>query len=197
VPGLEGFLQAAKIAELTAQHQLRLALFPSALAHFLQAMIDHVELQLVLVDAGGVEAKHAHLLKLKGDAAGGAQVAAVLGDDVAHVRHGARRVVGGGLDHQGDAVRRVGLVDRLMIVGGIAPAGALDRRLDLVLGHVDRARVLDHTAQSRVRSRIGAARLHRHRDVLGDAGELLGHAIPAREHRVLANLENTSHRARP
>jgi hypothetical protein len=102
-------------------------------------------------------------------------------------------VVRRGLDQQRDAVRRVRLVDRLVVIGGIAAAGALDRGLDLVLGHVDRAGVLDDAAQGRIRARIGAAGLHGHRDVLGDARELLGHAVPAREHRVLANLENASH----
>ena len=40
---------------------------------------------------------------------------------------------------------------------------------------------------------VGAARLDRDRDFLADAGELLRHAVPAREHRVLADFEDASH----
>ena len=41
----------------------------------------------------------------------------------------------------------------------------------------------------------GAAGLDGHGDVLGDAGELLRHAVPAREHRVLADFEDAPHGA--
>ena len=51
-------------------------------------------------------------------------------------------------------------------------------------------------AQRGIRIRVAAAGLDGHVDVLGDARELLRHAVPAREHRVLANFENASHRAR-
>ncbi len=47
----------------------------------------------------------------------------------------------------------------------------LDRRLDLVLGHVDGARVLDDAPQRRVVLGVRPARLHRDRDLLADAGE--------------------------
>ena len=41
--------------------------------------------------------------------------------------------------------------------------------------------------------RVGAAGLDGHDDFLGNARELLGHAVPARKHRVLSNFEDTSH----
>src|SRR5947208_1229885 len=47
---LEGFLQASEIGEGAADHELRLALLAGALAHLVQAMVDEVELQIVLVD---------------------------------------------------------------------------------------------------------------------------------------------------
>src|SRR5207302_3733822 len=85
------------------------------------------------------------------------------------------------------------LIQHPLIVGGVAARCALDGRLDLILRHVDRARVLDHAAQRRVRSRIRSRGLHGNGDVLRDAGELLRHAVPPREHRVLSDFENASH----
>ena len=61
----------------------------------------------------GLEAEHAHLAEQEADAAAGGEVAAVLGDDVAHRGDGARRVVGRGLHQQRDAVRRIALVEYL------------------------------------------------------------------------------------
>jgi hypothetical protein len=81
-----------------------------------------------------------------------------------------------------------------------APAGnrshpgrsALDRGLDPVLRHVDRARVLDYAAQ--VGLLFGStARLHGDRDVLADPRELLRHPVPPGEHGVLANFEDATH----
>ena len=91
---------------------------------------------------------------------------------------------------------RVALVDDLLVVGDVLARGALDRRLDLVLRHVDRAGVLDDAAQLRVAGRVGTAGLDRDHDLLADAREGLGHAVPAGEHRVLAGFEDASHRRR-
>ena len=52
---------------------------------------------------------------------------------------------------------RVALVEDLLVVGRVLAGGALDRRLDLVLRHVDGARVLDDAPQRRVVGR-GRAR---------------------------------------
>src|SRR5262245_58367629 len=41
--------------------------------------------------------------------------------------------------------------------------------------------------------RVRAARLDGHDDFLGNARELLGHAVPARKHRVLSDFEDASH----
>ena len=107
---------------------------------------------------GGIEAEHAHFLEQEADAAGGAEIAAVLGEDVAHAADGAGRVVGGGFDQQGHAVRRVALVEDLLVIGRLLARGAPDRRVGLVLRHVDGARVLQHAPQRRVRGRIRARR---------------------------------------
>src|ERR1700730_6679654 len=163
-------LQPAEIGEGTANHQLRLALLAAALAHLLESVVDEVQLEIVLVDSRGVEAKHAHLAEQEADAAVGGEIATALGDDVAHGRDGASR-----------------------IVGGVAPCDALDRRLDAVLRHVDGARVLDGPAQHRIGCRVGTAGLDCHGDVLRDAGELLRHAVPPREHRVLSDFEDAPH----
>ncbi len=140
-----------------------------------------------------VQAEHAHLAELERDAAGAAQIAAALREDRAHRSNRARRVVGRAFDDDGDAVRRVTFVDDLLVVGGVLAGRALDRRLDLVLRHVDLSGVLHGAAQRGVRVRVGAAGLDGHDDFLGNARELLGHAVPARKHRVLSNFEDTSH----
>src|SRR6266550_1775586 len=99
-------LQPAEIGEGTADHQLRLALLAAALAHLVESVVDEVQLEIVLVDARGAEAKHAHLTEQKADAAVGGEIATALGDDVAHGRDGARRVVGRGFHQQRHAPRR-------------------------------------------------------------------------------------------
>ena len=88
---------------------------------------------------------------------------------------------------------RVAFVDDLVVGRRVLACRALDRRLDLVLRHVDGARVLDDAAERGIGVRIGAAGLHRDDDVLADPGELLRHPVPAGEHRVLAGFENASH----
>ena len=141
----------------------------------------------------GCEPEHAHALEQEGDAAGGAQVAAVLLEVHAHVGDGAHDVVGGGLHQHRDAVRRVALVEDDLVVGRRLAAGALDGGLDLVLGHVRGAGVLERAAQRRVGVGVGPAGLHRDGDVLADAREQLRHLVPAGEHRGLACLEDASH----
>ena len=93
----------------------------------------------------------------------------------------------------GNAVRRIAFVEDLLEIRGTLAGSAADRRLDLVLRHVDRARVLDDAAQGRVVVRVGPAGFHGDRDVLADARELLRHPVPSGEHRVLADFEYASH----
>src|SRR5690606_23141042 len=90
-------------------------------------------------------------------AVGRAQVAVVLGEDAAHVGDGAGRVVGGGFHQHRDAMRRVAFVQHFGEVGRVLAGSALDRRLDLVLGHVDSAGVGDHAPQMRIGGGVGAA----------------------------------------
>src|SRR6266404_6483175 len=54
-PPFESFLQPAEIIEGAANHQLRLALVPGAVAHLFQTVVDQIQLELVLIlDAAGV-----------------------------------------------------------------------------------------------------------------------------------------------
>src|SRR5580658_7672873 len=76
---LERLLQSAEVLESAAQYQLRLALLAKALAHLIQAVVDHLELELVLIDTGRLEPKDAQFAKLKAHAAGRAEVATVAG----------------------------------------------------------------------------------------------------------------------
>src|SRR6516225_8903407 len=190
---LERLLQPAEIGERAADHQLRLTFLAGALAHLVESMIDEVQLEVVLVQALWVQAEHAHLAEHEAHTAVGGEIAAALGDEVAHGRHRACRIVRGGLHQERNAVRRVTLVEHLLVTGSVTPRGALDRRFDLVLRHVDGARVLDDAPQARICARVGPPGLDGHGDVLRDAGELLRHAVPPREHRVLADFEDAAH----
>src|SRR5437773_2535329 len=72
-------------------------------------------------------------------------------------------------------------------------AGALAHLLESVVDEVQLEIVLVDPPQHGVGRRVDAAGLHRHGDVLRDAGELLRHAVPPREHRVLSDFEDASH----
>ena len=107
------------------------------------------------------------------DDAGLAQVAAVLGEQRAHVRGGAVAVVGHRLDEDRDAVGAVALVTDFLVVLAVAAGGLLDRPLDVVLGHRGRAGLFHRQAQARVLFRIRVAHLGGHGDFLGKLRELL------------------------
>ena len=189
----QGFLHLSEVLEQATHHQLGAAVFAGAFAHLVQSVVHQVKLQIILIQTLRLQTEYAHFLELEGHAAAGGEVAAILGKHIAHAGHGARRVVSGGLDQHGDAVRRIAFIDDLDVIGRIAPGGALDRRLDLVLGHVDGAGVLDDAPQGRVGRGVGAAGFNGNGDVFADTRELLGHAVPTREHRVLANFKYATH----
>src|SRR6186713_1907455 len=193
---LERLLHVAEFREQAARHDLWLAFFADAVAHLVEAVVDEIELEVVVIDARGIQAEDAHLAKLERDAARAAEVAAALGENGAHLRDRARGIVSGRLDDDGDAMRRVAFIDDLFVAGGVLARGALDRCLDLVLGHVEVAAVLNRAPQCGIGIRIRSSGLDGHVDVFRDARELLGHAVPAREHRVLSYFEDASHRAR-
>ena len=92
-------------------------------------------------------------------------------------------------------MRRVTLVDDFLVVGRLLARGAANRGIRLVLRHVDGARILQHTPQGGVGGGVGAARMHRNGDILGNAGELLCHPVPTRKHRVLSDFEYAAHGA--
>src|SRR5262245_57338873 len=139
----ERLLQPAEVGEPAADHQLRLTLLAGALAHLLEAVIDQIQLEVVLIDPLRIQTEHAHLAEHEADTAAGSEIAAVLGDDVTYCGNSARWVVGGGLNQQRYTVRGVAFVEHFVVVGCLTARGALDGRLDLVLRHVDGACVLD------------------------------------------------------
>ena len=65
----QSLLQLAEIGKGAANDELRLALLAGALAHLLESMVDEIELEVILVDARGVEAEDPHALEEKADAA--------------------------------------------------------------------------------------------------------------------------------
>ena len=114
------------------------------------------------------------MLEEVGHRAVGADIAAVLGEGVAHFRHGARAVVGEAIDHHRRAAGAVALVAHLLVGHAVElAAAALDRVLHAVLRHVGFARLVHREAQPRVDVRIAAAELRGHRDLLDQPREHL------------------------
>src|SRR4029453_12705342 len=97
-------------------------------------------------------------LKLPGDRPRARQLAAGLREDRADLGGGPVAVVGRRLDEDRHAARAVALVDDLLELLGVTAAGRLlDRPLDVVCGHVDRARLLDCEPEPVVRVRVSPA----------------------------------------
>ena len=117
---------------------------------------------------GDVAARLEHV----GDAAGGAQVAAVLGEDVADLGDGAVAVVGGALHQDGHAARAVTLEGDLLVGGPLQLARALlDGALDVVGGHVDALGLVHRRAQAGVGVGVAAADARRDGHLADDLGE--------------------------
>src|SRR5215472_5466436 len=108
---LERLLQPAEVGESAADHQLRFTLLAGALAHLLEAVIDQIQLEVVLIDPLRIQTEHAHLAEHEADTAAGSEIAAVLGNDVTYCSNRARRVVGGGLNQQRYTVWGVAFVE--------------------------------------------------------------------------------------
>jgi len=106
----ECFLQISKLFECATHHNLRLAIFAVTLAHFVEAVIDQIKLQFVLIDTFWLEPENAHASEHELDATCRAEVATEFGEDVADIGHRTIRVVGGSLHQYSSAVWRVALV---------------------------------------------------------------------------------------
>ena len=79
---------------------------------------------------------------------------------MAHLARGTVAVIGHGLNDDGDALRTVAFIGDFFIVLGIAGAERLvDRALDIVIGHVGRFRLGDHSRELGIAARIAAAAL--------------------------------------
>ena len=111
-------------------------------------------------------------LELPGDRARAGELAAALGEHRADLGRGPVAVVGLRLDEDRHAARAVALVDDLLELLGLAAAGRLvDRALDVVGRHVDRARLLDRQAQPVVGVGVAATLPRGDRDLARDLGE--------------------------
>ena len=99
----------------------------------------------------------------------------MLGEGVADLGAGAVAVVGQRLDQDRRAARPVALeddpLDRRRIGAGAGPA--VDRPLDVVLGHRGVARLLHRGGEGRVGVRVSPALARRNRDRARELGELL------------------------
>jgi len=128
------------------------------------------------------------MIEHEGDRAGLGEVAAGFGEGRAHLARGAVAVVGQDLDDDGDAARPIALVADFVIALGVAAGGLLDGAVDIVLGHVLRARRQYRGPQAWVHGGIGQAQLGRDRDLARELAEQLGfHLIlpPLAVHDVL------------
>src|SRR4051812_35853644 len=149
--------------------------------------LDHGVAARVDVLGAGVDCREGHVvgilavrgdrdqpawLELPGDGAGAGELAAGLGEQRANVGGGPVAVVRRRLDQDRDAARAVALVDDLLEL--VALAGArrpLDRPLDVVQRHVDRARLVHREAQPVVRVRIAPTGARGDHDLPRNLGE--------------------------
>ena len=111
-------------------------------------------------------------LELPGDRARTRQLAAGLAEHRADLGRSPVAVVGLCLDENRHAPRPVPLVHDLLELGRLTAAGGLvDRPLDVVGGHVHRARLLDGEPQPVVGVGVAATLPRGHRDLAGDLRE--------------------------
>ena len=130
------------------------------------------ERHLVRIDACLWHGDETTSLELPRDRPGASQLAARLGEDRSDLGRSSVAIVRLGLDEDGHAAWSVALVDDLLELLGLASTRRLvDRSLDVVRGHVDRARLLDCEAESKVGVRIPAAGACRHGNFPCDLGE--------------------------
>ena len=138
----------------------------------------------------------AHAVEHEGDRVGLAEIAAVLGEDRAHLAGGAIAVVGQRLDDHRHAARAVALVAHLVVVGvGLAARPALDRPIDRVARHVGVACRDHRRPQPRVRRRIGGTQPGSRRDLADQLGVdlRLGRVLPALAMHDVLELGMASH----
>src|SRR3989442_9940322 len=141
------------------------------LGHVLAARWERSLHDAVFAGAGR-EHELADLAEQGGDRAVRAEIAAVLGERMAHFGHGARAVVGEAVDHDRGAARPIAFIARLVVGHAVElTRAALDRALHAVLGHVGLARLAHRQAQPRVGIRIAAAEPRRDRNLLDESRE--------------------------
>ena len=137
------------------------------------ARIERYFHQAVLVGAGREDHLSA-MLEHECNRSVRAQVAAVFGKGMAHVGHGARLVVCHAVHHHRRPVDAVTLVAYFGILHALQfAAAALDRALDIVLGHVVGIGLVHRQAQARIARRIAPAHARGYRDLLDQSGEYL------------------------
>ena len=110
--------------------------------------------------------------EVEGDAAVGAEIAAVFGKGVAHVGNGAGFVVGHAIDHQRRAADAVAFVAQLDVVHAFEITGAfVDGALDVVFGHIGVPSFVHCQPQAGVGCGIAAAQAGGDGDFFNQSGE--------------------------
>src|SRR6185312_11171580 len=128
--------------------------------------------QLVLAAGlARVDEEFTDVLELERDRTRGAKVAAMLAQGAAYVGDGALRIVGHAVDDERDPRWAITLVADFLHLCGILAAGALERALDGVLGHVSGQRLVDAGTQARVAGRVRAAAARGDGDLADQLGE--------------------------
>src|SRR5262249_26868865 len=122
----------------------------------------------------GREYELAAMLEEKRHRAVGAEVAPVLGECMPDVGHGARTVVGHAIDDDRGTGDAVTLVADFLVVHALQIAGAaLDRALNVVLGHVVVVRLVHRQTQAWIGRGVAAAHARCDRNFLDQARENL------------------------
>ena len=114
------------------------------------------------------------MLEQKCDRAIGAEIAAILGEGVAHIRDSAHAIVRHAIDQYGCAGDTITLVTYFLVIHALQiTAAALDRALDVVLGHVLLVGFIDGQTQPGIAGGIAPAESGGNGNFLDEPGENL------------------------
>jgi hypothetical protein len=112
------------------------------------------------------------VLKLERDTAIGAQVAAMLGESVAHIGNGTGFVVGQAVNDHGSAVGAVTFVTQLNVFHTFKLTGAFfNCAVDVVGRHVNAFGTVDRHAQTRIKVDVATAHFGGYGNFLGQTRE--------------------------
>ena len=172
------FLNVAKLFRVAINGNLiRLVVFVILVFN---AIIDEVEHQLVHIQPFlFLKGEHTFVIEQEWQTARCAHVAIKLVEDGAHVGHGARGVVGQGVDKNGHAVRAITFIGHLLIFALVFSHCVFNCALNVIFRHVFALAVGNQSTKRRVVFRFRSAGLYCDCYLLTQFRKHAGHVPPS------------------